>query len=195
MDLAEDNSIDSDFFESLSEQQRRELLEFGKALYQEIFSDSYTDYAVKFYTNRDELSDFQRYALVPANAIESVGRGVVGLFSPDTWKDLSQSAKTLLNMTEDDYKMAWGFVKFQYENLPTVDKVEPVLTFILSVVFLLGGLSKIASLTRELPHATGAMAILESAALARSVSYNVPHIAMPLPAAVLGGLHLKYAGS
>ena len=71
-----------------------------------------TDYAVKFYTNRDELSDFQRYALVPANAIESVGRGVVGLFSPDTWKDLSQSAKTLLNMTEDDYKMAWGFVKF-----------------------------------------------------------------------------------
>lgn len=190
--LAEGRGVDPHFFETLTEEQKREIIAFGQALYQEIFPDSYVDTAVKYYTHRPELSDFQRYALMPANAIENVGKGFAGLFSTKAWEDLVQSAKTMWNMTEEDYKAAWNFVKFQYEHLSRTDKVEPALTFILSFTFLVGGVFQLSKFVASAPHATAIVALVESLALARSVTYNVPTLAKPLPAAVLGDLRLKY---
>src|SRR3989338_3041058 len=55
--MLEGENLNADFFESLLDEQKAELVEFGRELYAEIFPDSYTDVAVKFYTSRDELRD------------------------------------------------------------------------------------------------------------------------------------------
>ena len=190
--MLEGENLNADFFESLLDEQKAELVEFGRELYAEIFPDSYTDVAVKFYTGRDELSPFQRYALMPANAIESVGRGFENLLDPKTWRELKHSIDTLRTMEYEDYVTAWEFLKFQYDQLPTTDKAVPAVTFILSVAFLVGGISRVSQMAKAAGHSRELVLLLESLALAKAATHTAAPLVRALPASVLGGLSLTY---
>ncbi len=185
-------TIDPQVFETLTKEQEQELIKFADELYKEIFPDSYTDKAVMYWTNRSELSDFQRYMLMPANAIESVATGLVELFDPETWRDLKNSTKTLTEMEYEDYVLAWEFLKFQYKHMETNDKVIPAVTFILSVAFLLGGISKVSKFAKSAGYSKKLVYALEAVIITRSFTHNAGPAVNTIPAQVLGGLNIKY---
>ncbi len=176
----------------LSESQKKETAAFARSLYQQIFPESYTSQVVRWSTGQSHLEDYQKVLVAPAEGIEAVASGFVSLFNPQTYKDLNDGIQTACGMDYEEWCMAWKMLKSVYENASGADVAQVSISFIVSVCFLVGGVSKLGQLTKGLKVPAYLMPAVETVTVGSRAIHHSESLQV-LPLGVLGGLTLKYA--
>ena len=190
--LHEALNVDASVEVKYSEKDKKEMQAFAKALYEQIFPESYTSQFVRWSTGQGHLEDYQRILVAPAEGIEGAVMGFVSLFNPKTYADLETSVETACGMDYEEWCLAWKTVKTIYENSSTTDLAAPAISLISGCAFLLGGVSKLATVTKGLKVPAALIPALEGVTLAsRGVHYTTKMELLPI--GVLSGLTLKYA--
>lgn len=132
--------------EMYTEEQKEELKQFTKDLWEEFFPESNVDKFVKWTNNQDELEDYQKILIAPANWIENIIVWVASLFEMDTWDNIW----TLTDLEYEDWCDLWKTLSYSYENLSSTDKVAPIISLIFSIWFLIWWVWKIGQLAEKL---------------------------------------------
>jgi len=135
--------------EYYTQEDKEELKKFAKDVWEEFFPDSNIDNFVKSMTWQEELEWYQRILLAPANWVENIITWIAALFDESTYKDIKNSYSTLKNLSSEDWEDLYRSIEFTYENLPTTNKVAPIISFIFSMAFILWWISKIAQIAQK----------------------------------------------
>lgn len=175
----------------LTDAQKAETSAFARALFKKVFPESNVSQTVRLATGQRALEDYQKVLVAPAEGIETAVMGFINLFKPQTYRDLNDGVQTACGMSYEEWCMAWKMLKSVYENASGADVAEVSISFIVTVSFLIGGVSKLGQISKGMKMPAYLMPAVEAATVgSRGAHYGEKLKA--LPAGVLGGLVLKY---
>ena len=172
--------------------QQKEMKAFAQDLWKELFPESNVDKFTKWASGQQELEGYQKILIAPANGIESVIMGFINLVNPKTYKELYNSIKNVSGMSYKDWCDSWHGLKFAYEQLPTADKIAPVISFLYSIAFLIGGSGKIIEKAKKMGYSTGMIAGIESAIGGRTITHITNPAAKAVGIGTMVGITLPY---
>ncbi|MFH1012161.1 MAG: hypothetical protein V1760_00215, partial [Candidatus Peregrinibacteria bacterium] len=177
---------------ALTPAQKAELRAFAQELWKEFFPESGIDQFTKWATGQKDLEGYQKVLLAPANGIESAVVGFINLFNPKTYKELYTSIKTVSGLNYEDWCDLWHGLKFTYEQLPTTDKVAPVLSLICAIAFLTGGAGKIIQMAKKMGYSTKTAGAIKGVFGTRTVSHVLEPVGKAVPLGAMLGITLPY---
>ena len=129
-----------------TKEDQEELKQFSKDLWEEFFPESNIDKFVRWVNNQEELEDYQKILLAPANWIENVIMWLASLVDVQTQDNIA----ALSDLDYEDWSDLWKTLSYSYENLDTTDKITPLISFLFSIWFLIWWFSKIGQLAEKL---------------------------------------------
>ena len=184
----------------LTPAEKQQLRQFAQDAWKEIFPDTHVDKLAKWVSkqafDQNELVGLQKIMLAPANGIEGAVVSFINLFHAKTYQDLSASINIMADMDVKDWCSSWQTLKFTYENLPTADKLAPVISVLTGMVFLFGGASKLFEILDKLnyPAKTKVLlkGLLKGVIATRTGIRPVSSLGKVLPVATVVGVTLKY---
>jgi len=172
--------------------QKAELRAFAQELWKELFPESGIDKFTKWSTGQKDLEGYQKVLLAPANGIESAVVGFINLFNPKSYKELYTSIETMSGLSYEDWCDLWRGLKFTYEQLPTTDKVAPVLSLICAIAFLTGGAGKITQMAQRMGYSTKTVGAIKGVFGARTVAHVLEPTGKAVPLGAMLGITLPY---
>ncbi len=175
--------------------QKEELRAFAQELWKELFPESGVDQFTKWATDQKDLEGYQKVLLAPANGIESAVMGFIALFEPKTYKELAASVESLSGLNYKDWCDLWRGLKFTYEQLPTTDKIAPVLSLICAIAFLMGGSGKIVQMAKKMGYSTKTVGAIRGVFRARTFAHVLEPVGKAVPLGAMLGISLPYIRS
>jgi hypothetical protein len=172
--------------------QQKEMKAFAQDLWKELFPPSNVDKFTKWASGQENLEGYQKILIAPANGIESVIMGFINLVDPKTYKELYSSIKNVSGMSYKDWCDSWHGLKFAYEQLPTADKIAPVISFLYSIAFLIGGSGKIIEMAKKMGYSTGMIAGIEAGIGTRTITHITNPAAKAVEIGTMVGITLPY---
>ncbi len=114
----------------ITNEQKEELRKFGKDLFKEIFPDSYVTKAVKYINSQEELENYQKILLAPANGIEYMIFSVLSLLKKETYTDFYKSVDFLIWLDWKEKDRLYGLLNILNDNISNVDKISVIISLI-----------------------------------------------------------------
>src|SRR5690606_19657578 len=112
---------------------------------------------------RADLERWQEYALIPGEAIEGGVNFFISLKDRETWREMKTGFKTLGNLSYEDWVDIVDFLKSYYER-SDADKISiNAMTLLLSILFIGGGIGKIASTLKKVGAPRHILTLVEKA--------------------------------
>jgi len=174
---------------------KQELRAFAQELWKELFPESGVDKFTNWATDQKDLEGYQKVLLAPANGIESAVMGFIALFEPKTYKELAASVESLSGLNYKDWCDLWRGLKFTYEQLPTTDKIAPVLSLICAIAFLMGGSGKIVQMAKKMGYSTKTVGAIQGVFGARTFAHVLEPVGKAVPLGAMLGITLPYIKS
>lgn len=133
-----------------TDEEKQQLKDFAIVLWEELFPESNIDRFVKSINNQSELEDYQKILLAPANWIENVIMWIFSLFQGETYTEIFKSLWIMNKMDYEQWCILWRGLSYTYEGLSAIEKTSQIISFIVSIWFLLWSMDKIMTLARKL---------------------------------------------
>jgi len=114
----------------ITNEQRYELRQFAKDLFKEIFPDWYVTKAVKDFNSQEELEDYQKILLAPANGVEYMIFAVLSLLKKETYTDFYKSADFLMWLDLKEKEKLYSLLSVLNDNISNVDKISIIISLI-----------------------------------------------------------------
>jgi hypothetical protein len=181
---ATDVNIDIDSLtgdDAMTQAQSEEIAQIANDVYDSLFPESYVSQFVRWSTGQRSLEDYQKWLILPGEGIESAITNLASLLNPETWVSATEGATTLYNMTPEERSSAALAIKLMWDQIPPDRLARDAGRWLLSVIFLCGGLSKFATMTGSI-RTTRALELIY-------LLHNLTKL-KALPIAVLQGLRL-----
>ena len=157
---------------SLSQEQKKELKKFADDVYEMLFPESYTDKFVQWSTGqKGKLNDIDRLAAAPMNGIESAVKGIFSLLNPETYYEIYKSAKIMSAMSYEDWSALLQSVKIAYEQTSTTNKIAPVISFLVSLAMLGGGLSKLGKVAESMGYSKKILVPIDALIISKRLAH------------------------
>ncbi|MBD3329910.1 hypothetical protein GF354_00090 [Candidatus Peregrinibacteria bacterium] len=190
--------------EALTVEDKQELNKFAKDLWDEMFPESYTDQAVKYYTGQEELDPYQKYLLALPNAFEYALTGAASLADPDTYRELFdmeswsqtlESIDMIWNLPWEDKLALYDACKYMVQNLDVHSEVNKAVSIIIGIFLLKGGFAKLGNYAKKLGYSDKLVKIIKKT-YAPVTAYKGLSVGkrgvVAVPLAVIGGITLPY---
>ncbi len=175
-----------------SEADRKEFQEFAKALWEELFPQSYVEKYFLLVTGSRkpaQMEWFEKILLAPASGVEAAITGLANLANPKSTEEFD----TAVNISWDNRKQMaaiYRCLKFAHNNMSTSTEIATVLSFIYSMAFLFRG-AKVLKASATLKAGPKVKALIDTMLAARSLTYLGGKLGKTLPAGIMIGLSLK----
>lgn len=121
---------------NLSKEEKKELIKISKDLYKEIFPDSRVNIFVKNCTWEEELEDYQKILLAPANWVENMVIAIFNLLKLETYEKFYKSWKELVSLNSEDRERLYNLLKVINYNISDTDKIAALISFIFWLIAL-----------------------------------------------------------
>lgn len=177
-----------------TEAQKEELKAFAQNLWRELFPESNIDRFVKWANGQKDLEGYQKILLIPANGIEAAVMGFIDLFKIKTYEELGSAVESLgaLGLKWKNWCEMVRGLKFAYEQLPTTDKIAPILSFIMAFAFLFGGAKKLIEIAKQTGQSTKAIATIKGIFGTRAFFHATAPVGKIVPLGAMLGIALPY---
>ncbi len=177
---------------ALTEDQKVELRNFAKDLYNEFFPPSYLDQAVLFYTGQKELEGYQKVLLSGGNGFEMAVKGAISLLDPDTYSDAFNNIATLFEMDLDDVEILLKSLPDLVAQLDSADSISAAITVIFSVIVFKGGIAKVTQFAKKMNYSGNILSIIKSIKSGASMTRVLGKVGKVTPLAMLSATTLPY---
>lgn len=144
-----------------SEKYKKELKNFSKDLWKELFPETNVEKFVKWANNQDKLEDYQKILIAPANWVEHIIEWVMDLFDVDSYKDLSKTLWIMEELDYEDWCNVFHSLKIIYKNIETADKISFIIWFIVSLSFIIWGSTRILQIAKKFNLSKWAMKVIK----------------------------------
>lgn len=174
----------------LSMEEKRQLKQLAMDVWDELFPKTYTDKFVLYMLGKKggRVTGASKIAAAPMNGIEGTLRGIVGLFNPQTYVQVAKSISVITKMSMKDWGNIYLGAKKIYENISTEDKIAPIISLITSLVFLVGGTTKLSEIAKKMGYS---QRIIKTALALRTIG-KITSFSRVLPTAAITGIVLPY---
>lgn len=131
----------------LTPEQSEEIAQVANDVYDSMFPETYVSQFVRWTTGQDKLENYQKWLLLPGEGIESAVTNVFSLFKPETWTSAAAGVETLYEMTPEERSAVALAIKSAWDQIPAQRLTRDFIRWLLSVIFLCGGILKMLRLT------------------------------------------------
>lgn len=135
---------------AMTQAQSEEIARLANDVYDSLFPESYVSQFVRWSTGQRSLEDYQKWLILPGEGIESAITNIASLLNPETWVSSAEGMKTLFNMTPEERSSATLAIKAMWDQIPPDRLARDAGRWLLSVIFLFGGISKLATMTKSI---------------------------------------------
>ncbi|MDD2486741.1 MAG: hypothetical protein PHS92_00005 [Candidatus Gracilibacteria bacterium] len=175
----------------LLKEEEKEINEFTKQMWQELFPETSVSKFVKKNSNKTELEDYQKILIAPGEGIEIALRGLASIINPETYKEFGSALTTINQIDKNDMRDMTRFLKQSFIELSNTDKVHHALVLLASILFIFGGYSKISSMINGFKGSARVKNIMQSMITLKNAHYTSNGATM-LPIFAVSGMHLRY---